>query len=501
MANRVIYQFIASDRFSAVAEKMAAKSDELSGRIAHLKTESIQLAGVVDRVSKGIRNRGLALIGAGLAFGAAQTPFLKQFAKIEQLQVAFEQIVGSVEEGDRVFKKLQAFQRGTPFDLIAIKTAGQTLLTFGTDVEDLELQLTALGNIAAATGKPIEDLALTFGKAQTQGRVSLDVVNQFAIRGVNLLEMWAERSGKSVDDVREAITKGQVPFALLRETILDLAGREGGRFTGIMEEQAQRLAGAWQRFTSSVTLAKAAIGGILSEAGDIPALLNTVTRWILAATDSIKGFAEEHPQLMRFIVRFGAVLIVVGALMVAFSQAMLFLASIALPILIFRLVGFQLVLRGLIFLFPLVGILIKGLVFLFGALATSAGLLVLTLLLIPAAIILSIRYWREILAVQDAVFAAITNFVQAIPGMVSAMVEGIGAKILDLKGRAAEFLSEGPVGKVLEFLGVEIGGAANVSVDVNLSGPPGSVESTNVETQSSGSLVLDSGLNMNPGLA
>jgi tape measure domain-containing protein len=278
MPNKVAYTFVAADKFSGVARRVSKRTDELSKKMSEFRTEAAEASGAVNRLVGGIRKAGLGLIATGAALGAAQIPFLMQFAELEKIQVAFEQIVGSAEKGRAVFKDLQEFQRGTPFDLVSIKTAAQTLLTFGTGTEDLRIELTALGNIAAASGSRIEDLATVFGKAQTAGRVTQDVINSLALRGVNVMEVWSRKTGVAVDKLRKVVSKGQIPFEVLRETILDLAGREGGRFFGIMTEQSKRLAGAWTRLGGATTLFKAKLGGLLSKIGEVPRFLNFMER-------------------------------------------------------------------------------------------------------------------------------------------------------------------------------------------------------------------------------
>ena len=513
MPNKVIYTFIASDKFSRIAKKMTDQTNSFSSSMKDLRTEAAVTAGVVNRLAGGIRRFGFGLVAAGAAFGALQVPFLRQFAELEKIQVGFEQIVGSAEKGKAVFKDLQKFQQGTPFDLISIKNAGQTLLVFGTDVKDLRLELTALGNIAAASGGSIEDLAFVFGKAQTAGRVTLDVINSLALRGVNVMQIWADKSGASIEQIRKAISAGQVPSSALREVILDLAGREGGRLFGIMEKQSKRLAGAWTRFAGAVTLARGAIGGILSKAGNVPGLLNTLGRAVTRVTVAIVNWTEAHPFLTKVLVRLGTVMIALGFLMVSFSVILQVLAFSLLPLLILRFVGLRGVLAAIRVLLPGLGLLIRGVTLAFGALAGASLLTLGALLLIPLALFLIIKNFGKIklffkFLIEDikefagVIFKDLMKPVLSFFNRVASAFGFTSDKIAKVKEQAGgafdnlpgskESLSRLFEGEEIKIrAGGELASKSTTDVNVNLNAPRGIIES--VKSKTSGRV---SGLNV-----
>ena len=474
MPNKVAYTFVAADKFSSVARRVSKRTDDLTSKMSEFRTEAAQASGAVNRLVGGIRKAGFGLIATGAALGAAQIPFLKQFAELEKIQVAFEQIVGSAEKGRAVFKDLQEFQRGTPFGLVSIKTAAQTLLTFGTGTEDLRIELTALGNVAAASGTRIEDLAVVFGKAQVAGRVTMDVINSLGIRGVSVMKVWSEKTGIAVDKIRKAVSSGQIPFAILRETILDLGAREGGRFFGIMEEQSKRLAGAWTRLGSATTIFKATLGGIFSVFGKIPEFLGFLERAVTKLTIRMVKFTKEHPFLTKVLVNLGTVFFVLGGLVVAFSVVLQTLAFVALPLIIIRFLGFKAVVSGLMLLLPGLKLLLAGITFLFGALASASLLVIGAIVLIPIALFLVIKYFDEIMSF----FKFTATFLKEIFGFISAWI----TKIVDVIGKVTG------LSKLAGFVFGD--GDVNVNVskellsreEVDLSGGSGELLSRNTAT-------------------
>lgn len=497
MPNAVAYTFVAVDKFSDVTRRLANRTGTLSEKMSELRTEAALTSGAVGRLVGGFRKAGLGLIATGAALSAAQIPFLRQFAELEQIQVAFEQIVGSVEKGRKVFKSLQKFQQGTPFDLVSIKTAAQTLLTFGSATEDLELELTALGNIAAASGARIGDLANVFGKVQTSGRVTQDVLNQLAIRGVNVMEIWSKKTGIAVDRLSEVVSKGAIPFSVLRETILDLGVREGGRFTGIMEEQAKRLAGAWVRLGSAMVLFKASLGKIISEAGNFPAFFNFLAKSMERLTLLLVKFAKDHPFLTKVMVNLGTIFVILGALVTAFSIALQVVAITVLPLLILRFLGFKAVMSAVMFLIPGLRLLLIGLSLLFGTLASASLVVVAAIVLIPLAIGLIIWKFREIKLFFGFLIDDLVEIFKTVTAWIG-KIFGIIGKFTGLTKLAGFFFDKGDINinvskEMLTRGEVDLSGGGgdittrNTSViDVNLNAPKGVIQSVKSKTTGDG---------------
>jgi tape measure domain-containing protein len=140
--------------------------------------------------------------------------------------------------------------------------ASKQLLAFGVSADQVTNRLFVLGNLAAASGSNIGDLALIFGKIKSQGKVMGETLNQLAERGVPVIAALADHFGVVESDIRDMVSKGKVSFDDFQKAMQALGG-EGGKFGGLMAEQADTLSGKWSTFKDKVADLSITIGEVL----------------------------------------------------------------------------------------------------------------------------------------------------------------------------------------------------------------------------------------------
>lgn len=209
----------------------------------------------------GLSFAGLA-VGAAKAFGVVKDSMLAAVstaAEFEQYEVRFETLLGSADKASAHVAKLREYAASTPFDLAGISKASAALVAFGVDAEQSHDVLRMLGDVAAAAGVPLEQLAEIVGKTNTVGVLDRGDVNQLSIRGLNVRELLAQRDGISVQEVNKNVSAGRYNIKDLLE-ILKTATSEGGRFFGGAAKQSRTLKGLWSTLGDSIKDVQASIG-------------------------------------------------------------------------------------------------------------------------------------------------------------------------------------------------------------------------------------------------
>ena len=130
----------------------------------------------------------LPLIGLGVAG-------VKSATQIETMQTSFVSLAGGAKQAGDLVNKLNKFTASTPFQLENVASAARQLIASGTGVGEVSTQLQFLGDIAATSGAPIEDLASIFAKVNAKGKVELENLNQLAERGIPIFTTLAEATG------------------------------------------------------------------------------------------------------------------------------------------------------------------------------------------------------------------------------------------------------------------------------------------------------------------
>ena len=205
-------------------------------------TETVEGAGESIQSSWG----DIGKIVGGVAIGAMLQSWVGDIVKtrgeFQQLEIAFNTMLGSAERGTQLMQELTNTAASTPFDLGGIANSAKQLLAYGTAAEDVNDTLVMLGNIASGLSLPLNDLVYLYGTTMVQGRLFTQDVRQFMGRGIPLVQELSKQLGKTTDEINSMVTAGQIGFADVQKVLQGLTS-EGGMFYGLMEEQSKSLTG------------------------------------------------------------------------------------------------------------------------------------------------------------------------------------------------------------------------------------------------------------------
>lgn len=136
--------------FKVVAD--ASNLDALPGKVKGV------MNGVEGAIQLNVAGKMLGAIGSIFqeTVGAAQG--------IETLTLAFEGLTGSSQAAAGVMSSLMAFAEKTPFKMEDLAGAAKQILIAGVAVEDLEHELSILGNLAAVTGTSVLSISNIYQK-------------------------------------------------------------------------------------------------------------------------------------------------------------------------------------------------------------------------------------------------------------------------------------------------------------------------------------------------
>ena len=148
----------------------------------------------------------------------------------------------SRDAADRLNAQVVKFAATTPFELPQLQAATQKLLAFGVASSRIIPTLRQLGDVSAAIGAPIEEIAEIYGKARVQGRLFAEDINQLTGRGIPIIQELAKQFGVTDGEVKKLVEDGKVGFAQLEKAFEGMTA-EGGIFFGQMAEQSATLGG------------------------------------------------------------------------------------------------------------------------------------------------------------------------------------------------------------------------------------------------------------------
>lgn len=184
----------------------------------------------------------IASVAAGVSLGMLVKKIAEVRGEVQQLEVAFETMLGSKQKADALMAQMVELAAKTPFGLQDVTNGAKQLLAFGSASEEVASEITMLGDIAAGLSIPLGDLIYLYGTTRTQGGLFTQDLRQFMSRGIPLADELAKVMGKSTNEVRELVSAGKVGFPEVQKALQSMTS-EGGQFGGLMEKQAQTITG------------------------------------------------------------------------------------------------------------------------------------------------------------------------------------------------------------------------------------------------------------------
>lgn len=217
------------------------------------------------------------------AVGFVQTG-IEYNAQIEKYTTGFTNMLGSAEAANEAMKAIQEDAARTPFDVASLTEANQLLISAGENAGYSRKLIMALGDAVSATGGgnvELSRMAANLQQIANVGKASAIDIKQFAYAGINIYQVLADYTGKSVQDVQNMT----ISYDLLSEALI-AASEEGGRYYNAMDTQSQTMNGRVSTLKDNVSqLAGLMTGDLSNGIGMVISNLNDMT---VAAQEAYK---------------------------------------------------------------------------------------------------------------------------------------------------------------------------------------------------------------------
>lgn len=262
--------------------------------------------------------------------------FVSQLALVrgeyQQLEVAFETMLGSKSKADALMGQLIDTAAKTPFEMSEVAEASKMLLAYGMEGNKVNETLIRLGDIAAGLSMPLKDLAFLYGTTMVQGRLYTQDLNQFLGRGIPLADELAKQFGKNKSEVKKLVEEGKIGFPEVQKAIEALTG-EGSKFGGLMDKQSKTISGqmsniedAWEQMMNEIGRSQEGnISGALDITGKLIENWKTIGK-VLLYVISIYGAYRAATMLAAVATRINAA----AAQNVAYQQKLAAMQGIVL---------------------------------------------------------------------------------------------------------------------------------------------------------------------------
>ena len=206
-------------------------------------------------------------------------------SKVEQLEISFRTLLGSQEKASALIAEIKSYGTVTPYDTEGLAQAARLMLSYGMSSSKIMPTLQMLGDIAMGDKDKLQSLTLAFSQMSASGRVCKEDLNQMVDAGFNPLQIISEKTGKSIGELTDEVSKGAISVQDIEQAFID-ATSEGGKFHNMVNNMSDSIAGKTAQMTDNWEAFKASIGGLLKPA--YLGAIQTTTSAIDAMTNAIE---------------------------------------------------------------------------------------------------------------------------------------------------------------------------------------------------------------------
>lgn len=410
----------AAEEAGEKAEKASGGWSVLKGVMADLASSAIKTA--VSTVVDGAKK----MVSAGLEYNQAMEGYVTNFTTM---------LGGSAEAANGMVGSLQKLASATPLAMSDLAGGAQTLLAFGVASDDVSGTLQRLGDISLGNADKMQSLARAYGKATAQGKLTGETVQMMIDAGWNPLIDICDQTGESMEDVQKRMAAGSISAEELTQAV-NHATDAGGKFAGGMEAASKTVAGLTSTLQDNVN---AMLGELMQPVSD--AMLSTLLPTAIDAVDQLTTSFEDEG-----IDGFSRV---AGSLIASLSAQLVSYAPQAIPA---ALSFIGALVTGLLSALPdltgtaieLVGALLLGLADQLPGIMTaamSALLGIVDKITSPESITLLIQAAMQLmLALARGLIAAIPQLIDAVPGIITNLVESFYAMLPEIIGVGIEIV-------------------------------------------------------------
>lgn len=223
-----------------------------------------------------VKNEGLSLswgrmlgvLGGAAALKQLGAEIIRVRGEFQAADTAIRTLLGSKEKADELMEQVREYAKISPLEFSDVTAATQMMLGFNIEAEKVPRYLKAIGDVSMGDTQRFNSLTLAFSQMSAAGKLMGQDLNQMINAGFNPLQQISEKTGKSIAELKDEMSKGAVSAEMVQQAFID-ATSAGGRFYQMSENASKTISGQISMMHDAMTSAFNEIGqssdGVLME--------------------------------------------------------------------------------------------------------------------------------------------------------------------------------------------------------------------------------------------
>lgn len=225
-------------------------------------------------------------------------------------------LAGSSEKAAKVVNNLSDAVTDTAYGLDTAATSTQKLATSGLGLDKstrmVKDMMDAVSFYGDGTNETLANTVDAIAKMNASGKISADQWQRLTDAGIPVLKIFAEKTGKSMEEVSDAFSKGQISAQEFNDVLMD-ALENGTESFPAVAGKAKEMAGSFATsFTNMSARIAIGIANIITAFNDfladnsLPTIQEMIANFGSVIRDGLNWIAEEVPKVLNALKEFFA---------------------------------------------------------------------------------------------------------------------------------------------------------------------------------------------------
>lgn len=230
--------------FSLTQEQATARLSvkKLRDEYALFKEEGEGTAQTMDLLTSKMKGIAATIIG-GMGLKELASRIISVRAEFESMETSLKVLLGGNQERlNSIMGQIKEYALASPLNTKDMVGAVQMMTSFGIEAEKSIDYLKAIGDISMGNTGKFNSLALAFSQMSSAGKLMGQDLLQMVNAGFNPLEEISRKTGKSIGELKEQMSKGAISSQMVQDAFIS-ATSAGGKFFGMADEGSKTLNG------------------------------------------------------------------------------------------------------------------------------------------------------------------------------------------------------------------------------------------------------------------
>lgn len=229
-------------------------------------------------------------------------------AEFESMETSLKVLLGGSQERlNNIMGQIKEYALASPLNTKDMVGAVQMMTSFGIEAEKSIDYLKAIGDISMGDTGKFNGLALAFSQMSSAGKLMGQDLMQMVNAGFNPLEEISRKTGKSIGELKNEMSKGAISSKMVQDAFISAASA-GGKFYGMSQEGAKTLNG-------QISMLQESFDNMFNEIGGKGE--GVVMSAVQMATKLVENYEQVGRIIAGLVVTYGTYKVAVGIATIA----------------------------------------------------------------------------------------------------------------------------------------------------------------------------------------